>query len=644
MNKYGFVRVASCSPDVKIGDVEYNVEKILEDFNVLISEGCKICVFPELSVTGYSCGDLFRQTLLLEKTEKALERLAEATLYSDTLLIAGAPLRNFDRLYNCAVFIYGGHIIGVIPKTYLPNSNEFYEKRWFCSALNSVHEEIKICGKNYPFGTDILVQRKGVIIGAEICEDLWAPVPPSSAAVMNGADIIGNLSATNELIGKHDYLISIIRHQSAACRCGYVYASAGRGESSTDLVYTGNAIIAEDGSILAKSDRFSRGKRYAVADIDVEKLKSERRNSTSFLDSTACKNNYRIINIVDSEPDLSEDKEELRRFIDPMPFVPSDSDRLNAHCEEILEIQAAGLEQRLIATGCKNIVVGLSGGLDSTLALLVAHRAFRNLRLDLKGIHAITMPGFGTTDRTYQNALTLIERLGVSGKEISIVSAVSQHFLDIGHDIKVHDVTYENCQARERTQILMDYANKVNGMVLGTGDLSELALGWCTYNGDQMSMYAINASVPKTLVKYLVKRVALTEDDDALRICLEDIVDTPISPELIPANPDGTIEQKTEDLVGPYELHDFFLYHILRFAFSPEKIEYLATHAFRSKYDNEVIKHWLITFYKRFFAQQFKRSCMPDGPKVGSVCLSPRGDWRMPSDATVDLWLKSLKD
>lgn len=644
MNKYGFFRVGACSPDVRPGDVEYNCKEICRHLESLAEAGCKLAVFPELSISGYTPADLFRQTLLLDKVEENITSLAKQTAGKDMIAIIGAPLCSDNKLYNCAVYLADGKILGVTPKTFLPNTNEFYEKRWFFSASDNHSPEIAICGQNYPFGTNLLIEKDGVKISAEICEDLWAPVPPSSFATMCGADIVANLSATNELIGKHSYLMSLIKHQSAACRCGYVYASAGRGESSTDLVYTGNAIIAEDGVVLAHSERFLKGERMVFADIDVERLRNERRNTSSFGDCASIHhNNCILIRTSYNENKIAESVPDIKRPIDAHPFVPSSKERLFEHCEEILEIQSAGLEQRLSVTNCKNLVVGLSGGLDSTLAILVAHRAFKSLGLDLKGIHAITMPGFGTTDRTYQNALMLIKRLGVSGKEISIVPSVSQHFQDIEHDINIHNVTYENGQARERTQILMDYANKVNGMVLGTGDLSELALGWCTYNGDQMSMYGVNASVPKTLVRHLVSCVAESVDDKALRDCLRDIVDTPISPELIPANPDGSIEQKTEDLVGPYELHDFFLFNVLRYAFSPQKIEALAIKAFESVYSPETIHHWLLTFYRRFFSQQFKRSCMPDGPKVGSVCLSPRGDWRMPSDASARLWLESLE-
>ncbi|MCM1291503.1 MAG: NAD(+) synthase [Prevotella sp.] len=642
MDKFGYIRTAACAPYVELGNVHHNVMNIIEAKNMAKEKGADIIVFPELSLTGYTCGELFRQTLLLDTVEEVIsDNLVKAIGVNDPLIVVGTPLRLENRLFNCAVFIHANKVLAVIPKSYLPNNNEFYEKRWFSSGLDTTSDYIYITNQKIPFGTNILVDFNGTKIGAEICEDLWVPIPPSCNATLNGADIILNLSATNELTGKHDYLLNLISQQSARCRCGYIYASAGRGESSTDLVYSGNTIIAEDGNLLNVSRRFTSGSMLAIADIDIERLRNERRNSASLIDNAIhFQSQYRLVNAAGREK--AEIKTSLMRYVNPLPFVPSNSNKLDEHCREIISIQCSGLEQRLRATGCKNMVVGLSGGLDSTLAILICHRAFRNLGLDFTGIHAITMPGFGTTDRTYNNALKLIERLGVNGLEINIANAVIQHFSDIDQDINVHDVTYENSQARERTQILMDYANKVDGMVLGTGDLSELALGWCTYNGDQMSMYGVNASVPKTLVKHLVKWIAETDDDQELKTCLLDIIDTPISPELIPAEEDGSIKQKTEDLVGPYELHDFFLYNMLRFGYSPKKIEYLAQMAFAKTYSNATIHKWLTTFYKRFFSQQFKRSCMPDGPKVGSVCLSPRGDWRMPSDISSKLWLQNI--
>ncbi|MBO4965729.1 MAG: NAD(+) synthase [Muribaculaceae bacterium] len=639
MNNDGYIRVAAVSPEVRLANPQGNIEflqSLAKDERLAEAD---VVVLPELSVTGYSCGDLFESEVVLSDASAALTALCEIEELKGKLIAAGAPLRYRNSLYNCAVMIYGGKILCAIPKIHLPNNNEFYEKRWFASGAGIKDAEIMISGERYPFGTDLMINYKGVNIGVEICEDLWVPIPPSCGLTLGGADIILNLSATNEIIGKHAYLVDLIKQQSARCRCGYVYASAGTGESSTDLVYAGNAIIAEDGTMLKISKRFTERSLIETADIDVERLRHDRRNSSSFADNgNIYKNKYREIRV---EGEI-ESREAIARHIARHPFVPSHKEQLDKHCEEIFSIQAAGLVQRLRATGCKHLTVGLSGGLDSTLAILVATRAYDVLGLDRKGIYAITMPGFGTTDRTYRNALTLIERLGVTGLEISIVDSVKQHFKDIDHNINIHDVTYENCQARERTQILMDYANKVNGMVLGTGDLSELALGWCTYNGDQMSMYGVNASVPKTLVKHLVSYVAQIEKDEMLRNCLLDIVDTPISPELIPAKSDGTIKQKTEDLVGPYELHDFFLYYILRFGFSPSKIRRMAIQAFENEYDVAIIDKWLEKFLWRFFSQQFKRSCMPDGPKVGSVCLSPRGDWRMPSDVSSAAWRANL--
>lgn len=639
MNNDGFIRVAAVSPAVHLANPAANLELMQSIAEDAVIKDADIVLFPELSVTGYTCGDLFESEVLLDEAECVVAEICKIDALKDKLTVVGAPLRHCNSLYNCAVLISGGKILGVVPKVHLPNNNEFYEKRWFASGVHIKSCLIEIMGKSYPFGIDMMVNYKGVRVGVEICEDLWVPIPPSCGLTISGADLILNLSATNELIGKHSYLIDLIKQQSARCRCGYVYASAGPGESSTDLVFAGNAIIAEDGSLLAVSKRFSEKTVIESADIDIDRLRHDRRNSTSYSDnSDEYAGYYREIRVLGS----IEPRPDIKRHIERHPFVPNDKEKLAQHCEEIFAIQASGLVQRLRATGCKNLVVGLSGGLDSTLAILVATHAYDSLGLDRKGIHAITMPGFGTTDRTYNNALTLIERLGVSGVEISIVDSVTQHFKDIGQDINLHDVTYENGQARERTQILMDYANKINGMVLGTGDLSELALGWCTYNGDQMSMYGVNASVPKTLVKHLVSYVAMSDDDAELRKCLLDIVDTPISPELIPAEADGTIKQKTEDLVGPYELHDFYLFYTLRFGFSPSKIRRMAAHAFSGQYDINTIDKWLEKFLWRFFSQQFKRSCMPDGPKVGSVCLSPRGDWRMPSDVMSVVWRNNL--
>lgn len=634
MTDYGFVRVAACTPAVRVADVEYNTASIETMIREAADQKVSICVFPELCVTGYTCADLFRNTTLLKAAESAVIRLAEITSGLGITVAIGAPLIHGASLYNCAVILSDGKIAGVVPKTHLPNYNEFYERRWFCAAPDE-GGEIAIGKNTYPFGKDLLFDCGNTTVGVEICEDLWVPEPPSTKACKQGAEIILNLSASDETIGKNRYLTDLIRQQSGRCRCGYIYASAGFGESSTDLVYAGKAMIAEDGCLLASTRLFSIEPQMAISEIDVERLDNDRRNQGTFCEGSGATYSHVKCH---AAPSWTDD-DTLTRHIESHPFVPSDTDVLAERCEEITSIQAFGLMQRLNAIGCSKAVIGISGGLDSTLALLITVKAFDNLGLDRKGITGITMPGFGTTGRTHDNAVTLMERLGVSIKEIDIRKSVEQHFKDIGHDPDIHDVTYENCQARERTQILMDYSNKVGGIVIGTGDLSELALGWCTYNGDQMSMYGVNASVPKTLVRYLVEYFAHTTDDKQLGMALRDVADTPISPELIPADDKGDIVQKTEDLVGPYELHDFFIYQTLRNAFTPRKTHYLAMRAFGGKYSSQTIKHWLSVFYRRFFGQQFKRSCMPDGPKVGSICLSPRGDWRMPSDASRRLWL-----
>ncbi|MDE6786208.1 MAG: NAD(+) synthase, partial [Muribaculaceae bacterium] len=555
-------------------------------------------------------------------------------------------------LYNCAAVIQYGEILGIVPKCYLPNYDEFYEKRWFSSGLKldlpagKEYNIIDIDSHAIPFGINLLFRIENAKFGVEICEDMWVPNPPSTTMSVAGADIIANLSATNEVINKHAFLLSLIKERSSRCKCGYVYASAGAGESSSDLVFAGNAIIAEDGQILKKSDRFKRVEGYCIADIDVEKLRNTRQRQSSF------GQNDIVLPTFGSEEFTATQAEpaDLLRDINPYPFLSSDKVKFEEQCEEIITIQAWGLEQRLLVTHCKCLVVGISGGLDSTLALLVAIKAFDNLGLDRKGIIGVTMPGFGTSERTHSNATELMERMGITHIEINIAEAVKHHLKDIDHDINVHDATYENAQARERTQILMDLANKYGGMVLGTGDLSELALGWCTYNGDHMSMYSVNASVPKTLIRPLVRRVAQDYDDDTRRI-LEDIVSTPISPELVPTDNEGNIAQKTEDLVGPYDLHDFFIYYFVKEGFQPSKIFALACKAFaegpysdgRPTFDRQTIKKWLIVFLRRFFNQQFKRSCMPDGPKVGPVSFSPRGDWRMPSDAVARLWISEAE-
>ena len=602
-------------------------------------KGVQIIAFPELSVTGYTCLDLFAQQTLLNGAEAALLQLVSNTADLDILTIVGVPLRTENRLINAAVVFQKGAIRGVVPKTYLPNYKEFQEQRWFTSATELRESTISIGKEEYPMGSHLLFRSGRLTAGIEICEDLWVPVPPSSLLTMEGANIIFNLSASNELIGKHAYLRSLICQQSARCMAGYVYASSGFGESSTDLVFAGNGIIAENGNLLAESPRFTMEEQLVISEIDIETLQNDRQVNTSFMYGTSGlpKEKAQVVDFQVRIPDGFS----LTRPVDPHPFTPS-GEALKERCEEIFHIQVAGLAKRLVHAHAQTAVVGISGGLDSTLALLVTVMTFDALKMPRGQIIGITMPGFGTTDRTYTNACDLIRSLGVTLKEIPIKEACLQHFRDIDHDPSVHDVTYENSQARERTQLLMDVANQKNGLVIGTGDLSELALGWATYNGDHMSMYGVNGSIPKTLVKYLVEWVANHKVDDASRLTLLDIVDTPISPELIPADENGNIKQKTEDLVGPYELHDFFLYHFLRFGSYPSKIYFLAQKAFAGIYDNATVKKWLYTFFRRFFQQQFKRSCLPDGPKVGSISLSPRGDWRMPSDAMATLWLDEI--
>lgn len=635
--KNGFLRVAAVAPKVNVADCDFNIDSIINECVSLDAQNVKVAVFPEMSVTGYTCADLFHSSMLIDASNQALARIAEASRDWNMLVFVGAPIRHNNRLYNCAVAIGRGIIYGAVPKSYIPEYNEFYEKRWWHSGIG-VYEMVSIAGMYVPMSDRLLFKVAGATIAAEICEDLWAPVPPSSRLALAGAQVVVNLSASNDLIGKYVYLRNLVCQQSARCVSAYLYAGAGYGESSTDAVFDGKAIIVENGAVIAESGRWERSAKKVIADIDIDALNRDRTHIGTFGDcaQTELTDNYDEV-VVDLTDSCADD-DSLLRIINPMPFVP-DSDN-DERCEEIVNIQVAGLVRRLEFTHTKSLVIGISGGLDSTLALLVAIKAFDSLGLDRKGITAVTMPGFGTSDRTYKNALVLMSVLGVTQKEISIVPAVEQHFKDIAHDKNVHDVTYENSQARERTQILMDVANQTGGMVIGTGDLSELALGWATYNGDHMSMYGVNAGVPKTLVKHLVRWLASQYANATERETLNDIVDTPISPELIPADDEGNIKQKTEDLVGPYELHDFFLYYVLRYGYSPRKIYYLAQKAFAGQYSNDVIKYWMRVFFRRFFSQQFKRSCLPDGPKVGSVCLSPRGDWRMPSDASSALWLK----
>jgi len=637
--KYGFVKVAAAVPAVRVADVAYNVQEMEKLIALADSDGVELLCFPELSLTGYTCQDLFQEQLLITKSEEGLLRLLDFTRQLDIVCVVGLPVQAGGLLLNCAAVIQGGALLGVIPKTYLPNYGEFYEKRWFASSQDLNPTNIYLAGTPITLSAEPkLFQMGDVKFGVEICEDVWAPIPPSNNLTMAGADIIVNLSASDELIGKHRYLRSLIAQQSARTMSGYIYASSGFGESTQDVVYGGNAMIFENGRLLVEGDRFSFQPQLKTAQIDVERLRTERYANSTFIN--AQRGAHAVI--IAAKTTLGKPFE-LTRQVDAHPFIPSDEE-MSDTCEEILNIQTAALAKRLMHTNCQHVVLGISGGLDSTLALLVCVRTFDKLGLDRKGVIGVTMPGFGTTDRTHDNAASLMQSLGISQMEISIAAAVTQHFQDIGQDASVHDATYENSQARERTQILMDLANKFNALVVGTGDLSELALGWATYNGDHMSMYGVNGGVPKTLIQYLVRYNAQLPQFAAVHDTLIDIVDTPISPELTPADEQGNIKQKTEDLVGPYELHDFFLYYMLRFGFRPAKIFMLAQRAFGDAYDNETIKKWLTTFCRRFFSQQFKRSCLPDGPKVGSISLSPRGDWRMPSDACSTLWLKECEE
>ena len=638
--KNGFITVAAAIPSVRVADCSFNEMQIENLIAQAEGKGVEIIVFPELCITGYTCQDLFCQNLLLDEAENTLLRLLDFTRQLDIIAIVGLPVACGDLLLNCAAVIQKGDLLGLIPKTYLPNYSEFYEKRWFASAKELDPTEIRFAGNTVRVTADPLLFRTcdGVLFGVEICEDVWAPAPPSNHLALSGADIIFNLSASDELIGKHDYLKSLLAQQSARTMTGYVYSGCGYGESTQDVVYGGNALVYENGILLAEAERFMLDPQLIITQLDVEKLRTERRTNSTYVNA---QRSLSVENIINAHGITPRDFQLLRTF-DPHPFIPKDAD-MKRSCEEIFNIQVMGLAKRIRHTSSKRVILGISGGLDSTLALLVCVKTFDKLGLDRKGIVGVTMPGFGTTDRTYHNAISLMRSLGITTMEIPIAKAVTQHFKDIGHDPAVHDVTYENSQARERTQILMDLTNQLGGFVVGTGDLSELALGWATYNGDHMSMYGVNAGIPKTLIQFLVRYVAESGVDKESRLTLLDIVDTPISPELTPADEQGNIKQKTEDLVGPYELHDFFLYYFLRFGFRPRKIYLLAQQAFSGSYPDETIKRWLTTFFRRFFSQQFKRSCLPDGPKVGSVSLSPRGDWRMPSDASSALWLKDCE-
>ena len=640
----GFVKVAARTPEVRVADVGFNVERCVDVAREAVErDGAKIVVLPELCITGYTCEDLFWQDALLDGAQQGLFTFADQTADLDALLFVGVPWRVGGKLYNCAAALCAGEVLALIPKTFIPNYNEFYEMRHFAPAPSRECTFIDLGQEEpVPFGTNVLLRcasMPDLAVAAEVCEDLWVPNPPSVAHALAGATVIVNLSASNALVGKAEYRRQLILNQSARLACAYIYASAGWGESTTDVVFAGHNMIAEYGRLLAESAPFGSGS--ATTEVDVAGMASERLRMSTYASSIQTDEGQACYHCVSF--DLGRTKTELTRHVSPHPFVPSDGTERDTRCEEIFTIQSWGLAKRLEHTHCSHAVIGVSGGLDSTLALLVTVRAFDLLGLDRQGIVAITMPGFGTTERTRGNATTLSDALGVQLREISIAAAVRQHFADIGHDENVHDVTYENSQARERTQILMDVANQENGMVIGTGDLSELALGWATYNGDHMSMYGVNASIPKTLVRHLVRYVADTCGNDAEAEILYDVLDTPVSPELLPANEDGSIAQQTEDLVGPYELHDFFLYHVLRRGETPRKVYRLACYALGDTHDEATILSWLKVFYRRFFAQQFKRSCLPDGPKVGSVSVSPRGDLRMPSDAVSRLWLAELE-
>lgn len=638
LKEQGFVRVGAVVPKLKVADAEINCNEIIKQIEVASNNKVQIVVFPELCITGYTCQDLFEQDILLEKSEKSLNKILEYTKNLDIVCIIGMPIKSENQLFNTAVVIQKGKILGIVPKTFIPNYSEFYEKRWFASSKNANKKEIEILGQKVPFGIDLLFKDKTnneICFGIEICEDIWAVEPPSNKLALLGANVIFNLSASNEVIGKKEYRRELVKMQSAKTISGYVYCSSGVNESTSDLVFSGESMIFENGSCLANNERFDFESNMIFTEIDTKRLSNDRRKNTSFMGNPVDLE-YREIKI-----NIPDDIENLTRKYSKTPFVPEDKKKISEICEEILNIQSYGLAKRLLHTNINKTVIGISGGLDSTLAFLVIIKAYEILNLPKENIIAITMPGFGTTSRTHNNSMNLINEYGATFREINITKSSLQHFKDIGHDKNIKNVTYENAQARERTKILMDIANKENGLVVGTGDLSELALGWCTYNGDHMSMYAVNASIPKTLVKYIIKWVADNSKEECKNI-INDILDTPISPELLPPDEKGNIEQKTEEKVGPYILHDFFLYHFLRYGAEPKKIYTLACKTFKQDFKEEEIKHWLQAFIKRFFTQQFKRNCMPDGPKVGTISLSPRGDLRMPSDASYNNWLNNF--
>ena len=638
LKEQGFVRVGAVVPKLKVADTEFNCNEIIKQIEIASNNKIQIAVFPELCVTGYTCQDLFEQDTLLEEAEKALNKILDYTNNLDIICIIGMPIKAENQLFNTAVVIQKGKILGIVPKTFIPNYGEFYEKRWFASSKNANKKEIEILDQKVPFGIDLLFKDKEnneICFGIEICEDIWAVEPPSNKLALLGANIIFNLSASNEVIGKKEYRRDLVKMQSAKTISGYVYCSSGVNESTSDVVFSGESMIFENGSCLTNNQRFDFESNMIFTEIDTKRLANDRKKNISFMgDSVDLE--YREIKI-----NIPDNIEDLTREYSKTPFVPEDKKKISEICEEILNIQSYGLAKRLLHTNINKTIIGISGGLDSTLAFLVIIKAYEILNLPKEKIIAITMPGFGTTSRTHNNSMKLINEYGATFREINITKSSLQHFEDIGHDKNIKDVTYENAQARERTKILMDIANKENGLVVGTGDLSELALGWCTYNGDHMSMYSVNASIPKTLVKYIIKWVADNSKEECKNI-INDILDTPISPELLPPDENGNIEQKTEEQVGPYILHDFFLYHFLRYGAEPKKIYILACKTFKNDFKKEEIKHWLQVFIKRFFTQQFKRNCMPDGPKVGTVSLSPRGDLRMPSDASYNIWLNNF--
>jgi NAD+ synthase (glutamine-hydrolysing) len=646
MTSLGFLRVGVASPELRVADVDFNTGQIVEAMQCAAGEGGRLVVFPELCLTGYTCADLFYQALLREKARAALQAVAEASARHGLAAVVGLPFEVGGRLYNCAALVSAGRVLGLVPKGHLPNTNEYYEDRWFTPGQDNPVKTVEIGGEAVPFGADLLFHEARMpecVIGLEICEDLWAVNPPSGDLALAGATLLLNPSASNELLGKAEYRRDLVRQQSARCLAAYLYAGAGPGESSTDVVFAGHSLIAENGVILAETERFRFATQLALADVDLQRLKHERLKNSSFA-ADQPRSAYRLVHfeLAKREAGNLDDLGSLRRPLSATPFVPSDPAQRAWHCREIFAVQSTGLAKRLKHTGSRQVTLGLSGGLDSTLALLVAIRAFDRLGLPPQGIVAVSMPGFGTTARTQTNAGKLAGLLGVTLRCIPIRDAVRQHFADIGHDENAHDVTYENAQARERTQVLMDLANQVGGLMVGTGDLSELALGWSTYNADHMSMYHVNSGVPKTLVRYLVEWCAEAEFTGEVSEVLRDICATPITPELLPLGEGDTLEQKTETAIGPYVLHDFFLFYTVRYLFTPRKVFYLARQAFDTVYSPEEILRWLRVFYQRFFSQQFKRSAMPDGPKVGSVALSPRGDWRMPSDASGEGWVQEV--